>query len=39
VGLYLRFFTLNLASYGEEMSLDVGEYEDRRYAANIGFHF
>jgi hypothetical protein len=39
LGLDLRFFTLNLASYGEEMSLDVGEYEDRRYAANIGFHF
>ncbi|MEO5971283.1 MAG: hypothetical protein ABIQ95_15260 [Bdellovibrionia bacterium] len=39
LGLDLRFFTLNLATYGEELGLNAGVFEDRRYAGNIGFHF
>lgn len=37
MGFDLRFFTLDLATYGEEMSLNTGGIEDRRYALQIGF--
>jgi len=36
-GLDLRFFELNIASYGEELGLNAGVQEDRRYAAEFGF--
>lgn len=39
LGLDLRFVTLNLSSYGEEMGLNAGTQEDRRYTADLGFHF
>lgn len=38
IGLSTRFFTLDIASYGEEMGLNAGSYEDRRYTLNLGFH-
>jgi hypothetical protein len=37
LGLDLRFFTLDFATYGEEMSLNAGGIEDRRYALQLGF--
>lgn len=37
-GLELSFFTLNLATYGEELGLNAGTMEDRRYALEFGFH-
>lgn len=37
LGLDLRFFQLDLATYGEEMTLNPGGWEDRRYAARIAF--
>jgi hypothetical protein len=37
IGLDLRFFTLDFATYGEEMSLTSGGIEDRRYAVQFGF--
>ena len=37
LGLDLRFFTLDAATYGEEMSLNPGGNEDRRYALKIAF--
>lgn len=36
-GLDLPVFKLDLATYGEEMSLNVGGLEDRRYALKISF--
>lgn len=38
LGLDLKFFELDLATYGEEMSLVAGEYEDRRIALKLSFH-
>lgn len=38
VGFDFRFFTMDLASYGEEMGLNAGTLEDRRYTLNLGFH-
>jgi len=37
LGLDLKVFTLDLATYGEEMSTNVGEMQDRRFAARIAF--
>ncbi len=37
LGLDLRFVTLDLVSYGEEMSLNVGGIEDRRYGLKLAF--
>lgn len=37
LGLDLRFMTLDLATYGEEMSLNAGGLEDRRYALKLAF--
>jgi hypothetical protein len=36
-GLDLRFFTLDAAYYGEEMSLNSGGLEDRRFALKLAF--
>ena len=36
-GLDLGFFDLNLATYGEELGLNPGTVEDRRYALEFGF--
>ncbi len=37
--LDVRFITLNFATYGEELGLNAGILEDRRYAASVGIHF
>lgn len=37
VGFDLPILKLDLATYGEEMSLNAGGQEDRRYALRIGF--
>jgi hypothetical protein len=36
LGLDLRVLTLDVATYGEEMSLNVGGQQDRRYAFKLG---
>jgi hypothetical protein len=36
-GLDLRFFTLDAATYAEELSLNPGGLSDRRYALQFGF--
>ncbi len=36
-GIDLGFFNANLATYGEELGLNAGVREDRRYALQIGF--
>ncbi len=38
LGIDFRFITLDLASYGEEMGLNAGTLEDRRYTLNLGLH-
>ena len=38
VGLNLRFLTLDAATYGEEMTLNAGIKEERRYALTLGLH-
>ena len=38
VGLNLRFLTLDAATYGEEMTLNAGRKEERRYALTLGLH-
>ena len=37
VGLDLGFFDVNFATYGEELGLNPGVLEDRRYAVELGF--
>ena len=37
-GIDFHYLTLDLASYGEEMSLNTGNLEDRRYTLNLGIH-
>jgi hypothetical protein len=37
VGLDLYFFTLDVATWGEELTLNVGGRQDRRYALKFGF--
>jgi hypothetical protein len=37
LGLDLKVLQLDLATYGEEMSLNVGGKEDRRYAVHLAF--
>lgn len=37
LGLDLTYFTLDLATYGEEMSLNPGGLQDRRYAVKFAF--
>jgi len=37
LGFDFGFFTLNASTYGEEMGLNVGSLEDRRYALDFGF--
>ncbi|MEK6577675.1 MAG: hypothetical protein AABZ55_00485 [Bdellovibrionota bacterium] len=37
LGFDFKFFIFELATYGEEMSLNAGGLEDRRYAVHIGF--
>ena len=36
-GLNLKFFELDLSTYGEEMSLNAGGLEDRRFALRMSF--
>jgi hypothetical protein len=36
-GIDLIFFNLNIATYSEELGLNPGVMEDRRYAAQLGF--
>jgi hypothetical protein len=38
LGLDVHYFTLDLATYGEELGLNAGSFEDRRYTFNFGFH-
>jgi hypothetical protein len=38
LGLDVQYFTLDLATYGEEMGLNAGTFQDRRYTLNFGFH-
>lgn len=38
LGLNLRILTLDFATYGEEIGLNTGTQEDRRYTLNFGFH-
>jgi hypothetical protein len=38
LGLRLLFLHLDLASYGEELGLNVGQIEDRRYALSLGIN-
>jgi hypothetical protein len=37
LGVDLKFLQIDLATYGEETSLNVGGAEDRRYAIRLGF--
>ena len=37
LGVNVGFFDLNFATYGEEMGLNAGDLEDRRYAIEFGF--
>jgi hypothetical protein len=37
IGINLPLLKIDFATYGEEMSLNVGGQEDRRYALRIGF--
>lgn len=37
LGFDLRFLTLDLATYGEELSLNPGKFSDRRYAMKLAF--
>jgi len=37
LGIDLKIFQLDLATYGEEMTLNPGGLEDRRYALRLGF--
>ena len=37
LGLDTGFFILQIATYGEELGLTVGEIEDRRYTLNLSF--
>jgi hypothetical protein len=37
LGLDLRFFTVDFATYGEELSKNVGGLQDRRLAIKIAF--
>ena len=37
LGFDFKFFTMNFSTYGEEMSLNAGLLEDRRYAIDFGF--
>jgi hypothetical protein len=38
LGIDAHYFTMNLATYGEELGLNAGTLEDRRYSFNFGFH-
>jgi hypothetical protein len=38
LGLDVHYFTLDLATYGEEMGLNAGSFQDRRYTFNFGLH-
>lgn len=38
LGLNFHYFTLDLATYGEEMGLNAGTLQDRRFTLNFGFH-
>jgi hypothetical protein len=38
LGLDVHYVSLDLASYGEEMGLNAGSIEDRRYTFNLGLH-
>ena len=35
VGLDLKYINIDLSTYGEELSLNAGNFEDRRYGINI----
>ena len=37
LGVMLRFFELELATYGEEMALNAGGFQDRRIALRLAF--
>jgi hypothetical protein len=36
-GLDLKVLKINLATYGEELGLNPGVFQDRRYALDLGF--
>ncbi len=38
LGINMPIMTLDFATYGEEMTLNPGGIEDRRYAVQVGFH-
>lgn len=37
LGIAFRYFTFDLTTYGEELSLNPGQHQDRRFAARLGF--
>lgn len=37
LGFDFGFFAMNLSTYGEELGLNVGSFEDRRYSLDFGF--
>ncbi len=39
LGIQLPVLSLNFASYGEELGLNAGQQEDRRYVANLRIQF
>ena len=38
IGFDVHYLNLDLTTYGEELGLNSGTQEDRRYALNLGFH-
>jgi hypothetical protein len=38
LGIDLHYLSLNIATYGEELGLNAGTFEDRRYTFDIGLH-
>ncbi len=39
LGADFHYFNLDFATYGEELGLNAGQQEDRRYAVSLGTHF
>jgi hypothetical protein len=38
IGLDVHYFTLDFATYGEEIGLNAGTMEDRRFILTLGAH-
>jgi hypothetical protein len=37
-GINFHYLTIDIATYGEELGLNAGTFEDRRYTLNLGLH-